>query len=78
MLRSPRLVHSTISALNSGVNDRRVRRFFRSLVSRLDLLSEAVSLVVDVRKSGVGPVICRTYWAQVNDMRRRREESVST
>ena len=49
MLRSPRRHSSTISALNSGVNDRRGRGFFLSMVSILDILSGAVPLMVDVR-----------------------------
>ena len=56
MLRSPRWHSSTISALNSGVNDRRGRGFFLSMVSILDILSGAVPLLVDVRQSGGSPV----------------------
>src|SRR5271165_1505989 len=56
MLRSPCRHSSTISALNSGVKDRRGRGgFFRSMVSILDILSGAVPLMVDVRQSGGSP-----------------------
>jgi hypothetical protein len=41
--------------LNSGVNDRRGRGFFRSMVSILDILSGAVPLMVDVRQTGGRP-----------------------
>ena len=57
MLRSPRLTRSTISALNSGVNDRRVRGFFRSMVSIVNILSGALPLMVDVRQSGGSPTL---------------------
>src|SRR5208283_2510898 len=57
MLRSPCRHSSTISALNSGVKDRRGRGFFRSMVSILDILSGAVPLMVDVRQSGGSPLL---------------------
>jgi len=41
--------------LNSGVNDRRGRGFFRSIVSILNILSGAVPLMVDVRQTGGSP-----------------------
>jgi len=53
---SPRWHSSTISALNSGVNERRGRGFFLSMVSILDILSGAVPLMVDVQTGG-SPVI---------------------
>jgi hypothetical protein len=46
---------STISALNSGVNDLRGRGFLRSVISILDILSGAVPLMVDVRQTGGSP-----------------------
>src|SRR5664280_2042454 len=61
MLRSPRLQRSTISALNSGVNDRRGRGFFRSMVSILDILSGALPLMVDVRQTGGSPLLQLSY-----------------
>ena len=54
--RSPRWHSSTISALNSGVNDRRARDCLGSMVSMTDILSGAVPLMGDVRQSGSGPV----------------------
>jgi len=42
--------------LNSGVNDRRVRGFFRSMVSIVNILSGAMPLMVDVRQTGGGPL----------------------
>src|SRR4030095_4270424 len=53
--RSPRWHSSTISALNSGVNDRRARGCLRSMVSMMDILSGAALLMGDVRQSGSGP-----------------------
>ncbi|HEX3542473.1 MAG TPA: hypothetical protein VHT75_18735, partial [Acidimicrobiales bacterium] len=41
----------TISALNSGVNDRRGRGFFFATVSILDILSGALAHLVDVRQT---------------------------
>jgi hypothetical protein len=43
--------------LNSGVNDRRGRGFFRSMVSIVDILSGTVPLMVDVRQSGGSPTV---------------------
>src|SRR5919198_186088 len=54
--RSPRWHSSTISALNSGVNDRRARGCLRSMTSMMDILSGAEPLMGDVRQSGSGPV----------------------
>ena len=62
MLRSPRRHSSTISALNSGVNERRGRGFFLSMVSIVDILSGAVPLMLDVRQTGGSPL---------EDLRRR-------
>jgi hypothetical protein len=43
--------------LNSGVNDRRRRGFFRSMVSMMDILSPgAEPLMVNVRQSGGSPL----------------------
>jgi hypothetical protein len=42
--------------LNSGVNERRGRGFFLSMVSILDILSGALPLMVDVRQTGGSPV----------------------
>src|SRR4029450_5050874 len=53
--RSPRWHSSTISALNSGVNDRRARGCLRSMVSMMDILSGAMPLMGDVRQTGSGP-----------------------
>ena len=47
MLRSPRRQRSTISALNSGVNEQQGRGFLFSMVSILDILSGGVPLMVD-------------------------------
>ncbi len=44
-----------MSALNSGVNDRRGRAFFRSTVSMMGILSGASPLMVDVRQTGSSP-----------------------
>jgi hypothetical protein len=44
-----------MSALNSGVNDRRGRDFFRSTVSMIGILSGAAPLMVDVRQTGASP-----------------------
>jgi hypothetical protein len=41
--------------LNSGVNDRRGRGFFRSMVSMMGILSGAAPLMVDVRQNGGRP-----------------------
>jgi hypothetical protein len=41
--------------LNSGVNERRGRGFFLSMVSILDILSGAVPLMLDVRQTGGSP-----------------------
>jgi len=41
--------------LNSGANDLRVRGFFRSMVSMMDILPEASPLMWDVRQTGSGP-----------------------
>jgi hypothetical protein len=49
------LAQLTISALNSGVNDRQGRGFCLSLVSIVDNLSGAVPLMVDVRQTGGRP-----------------------
>src|SRR5262249_33606901 len=49
--RSPSRQRSTISALNSGVNDRRERGFFFATVSILDILSGATPHLVDVRQT---------------------------
>ena len=38
-------------ALNSGVNDRRGRDFFRSMVSMMGILSGAAPLMLDVRQN---------------------------
>jgi hypothetical protein len=41
--------------LNSGVNDRRRRGFFRPMVSMMGILSRAATLIVDVRQTGGSP-----------------------
>jgi hypothetical protein len=41
--------------LNSGVNDRRARGFFCSMVSMMNILPGAAPLILDVRQSGSGP-----------------------
>jgi hypothetical protein len=41
--------------LKSGVNDRRERGFFRSMVSIMDILSGATPLIADVRQTGGRP-----------------------
>jgi len=41
--------------LNSGVNDRRRRGFFRSILSMMGILSGAAPLMVDVRQTGGSP-----------------------
>jgi len=43
--------------LNSGVNERRGRGFFLSMVSILDILSGAVPLMLDVRQTGGSPLL---------------------
>jgi len=43
--------------LNSGANDLRVRGFFRSMVSMMDILPEASPLMWDVRQTGSGPTL---------------------
>src|SRR5215207_5082324 len=53
--RSPRWHSSTISALNSDVNDRRARGFLRSVVSMMDILPGAAPLMAGVRQTGSGP-----------------------
>src|ERR671912_1283375 len=53
--RSPRPHSSTISALNSGVNDRRGRGFLRSMLSMTDILPGAAPLMLGVRQTGSGP-----------------------
>ena len=53
--RSPQLQASTISDLNSGVNERRRRGFFFATVSIMGILSGASRLMVDVRQTGSGP-----------------------
>lgn len=55
MLRSSRRHCSTMSALNCGVNDRRGRDFFRSVVSMVGILSGAAPPRVDVRQTGGSP-----------------------
>ena len=55
IVRSPRRHASTMSALNSGVNDRRARGLFRSMVSMMGILSGAEPLMVDVRQTGASP-----------------------
>src|SRR5829696_1949842 len=61
--RSPRWHSSTISALNSGVNDRRARGCLPSMVSMMDILPGVVPLMVDVRQSGSGPAGARAQLA---------------
>jgi hypothetical protein len=42
--------------LNSDVNDRRRRGFFRSMVSMMNILSSrAATLILDVRQTGGSP-----------------------
>jgi hypothetical protein len=53
--RSPRWHSSTISALNSGVNERR-RRGFCPMLSMIGHHSGGEPLMTDVRQSGSGPV----------------------
>src|SRR5215207_3861779 len=53
--RSPCWHSSTISALNSGVNDRRARGCLRSMVSMMDILPGAAPLMSGVRQTGSGP-----------------------
>src|SRR6185312_12689770 len=53
--RSPRWHSSTISALNSGVNERRRRGFF-PMLSMIGHPSGGEPLMMDVRQSGSGPV----------------------
>src|SRR5215213_4845220 len=55
--RSPRWHSSTISALNSGVNDRRTRGCLRSMVSMMDILPGAAPLMSGVRQTGSGPLL---------------------
>jgi hypothetical protein len=52
--RSPRWHSSTISALNSGVNERRRRGFF-PMLSMIGHPSGGKPLMMDVRQSGSGP-----------------------
>ena len=54
MDRSP--ARHSISALNSGVNDRRSRRVSRSMVSMMGIVSGAARLLVDVRHAVPTPV----------------------
>src|SRR5205807_1414051 len=49
--------NSTISALNSDVNDRRARGLFFSTVSILDILPGATPHWVDVRQTGSTPKV---------------------
>jgi hypothetical protein len=58
--RSPRWHNSTISALNSGVNERRRRGFFLPMLSMVGHPSGGEPLMMDVRQSGPGPVIPRS------------------
>jgi hypothetical protein len=55
--RSPARQRSTISAWNSRVNDRWGRRVFRSIVSIMDILSSALHLTLDVRQTGISPLV---------------------
>src|SRR6266487_1903672 len=54
--RSPCRHSSTISALNSGVNERRGRGFFLPMLSMVGHPSWGEPLMVDVRQSGSGPI----------------------
>jgi hypothetical protein len=56
IVRSPARHRSTISALNSGVNDLRARGFFRCMVSMMGILSGASHLMVDVRQTVPTPL----------------------
>ncbi|HUZ41321.1 MAG TPA: hypothetical protein VMU68_08035, partial [Acidimicrobiales bacterium] len=47
--------NSTISVLNSGVNDRRGRFLLGSLVSMLNILPGVIPQIMDVRQSGGSP-----------------------
>jgi len=59
MDRSPRWHSSMISALNSGVNERRRQGFF-PMLSMIGHPSGGKPLMLDVRQSGSGPVVgCR-------------------
>ena len=60
--RSPRWHSSTISALNSGVNERRRRGFF-PMLSMVGHPSGGEPLMMDVRQSGSGPS-CRVCACQ--------------
>ena len=58
-----------MSALNSGVNDRRVRGFFRATVSMMGIPSRAAPLMVDVRQTAS----TRDLEEELSDRRERAE-----
>jgi len=84
--RSPRWHNSTISALNSGVNERRRRGFFLPMLSMVGHPSGGEPLMMDVRQSGPGPgstwtspALRRSYRARENRGRNKiRITKVST
>ena len=51
-----------MSALNSGVNERRGRGFLFAMVSIMDILSGASPLIVDVRQTDASPFWADRLW----------------
>src|SRR5215217_1780801 len=69
--RSPRPHSSTISTLNSGVNDRRARGLLRSMTTMMNTSPGAAPLIVGVRQSGSGPTTAnRDRWTTRPSRRR--------